>query len=70
MGAARRTGSGAVLMTGKNGPVEPSAAIRQMASALRQMYVALVAEGFSDRQALVIIGQVVSADAHRDDDES
>lgn len=44
-----------------NGPKEPSADIRQAASALRQMYVALIAEGFDERQTLVIIGQVLAA---------
>jgi hypothetical protein len=40
---------------------EPSADIRLLASVLRQMFVALVAEGFSERQALVIIGQALIA---------
>lgn len=42
-------------------PREPSADIRQAASALRQMFIALTAEGFDERQALVIIGQVLAA---------
>lgn len=44
-------------------PREPSADIRQAASALRQMYVALTMEGFDERQALVIIGQVLAANS-------
>lgn len=46
-----------------NGPVEPAADLRQLASALRQMYVALTMEGFTEQQALVIIGQCISANA-------
>lgn len=42
-------------------PREPSADIRTAASALRQMYVALTMEGFDERQALIIIGQVLAA---------
>jgi hypothetical protein len=34
-----------------------------MASALRQMFIALMAEGFDERQALVIIGQLLAANA-------
>lgn len=44
-----------------NAPKEPSADIRQAASALRQMYVALIAEGFDERQTLIIIGQVLAS---------
>jgi len=46
-----------------NGPVEPSADLRQMASALRQMFIALTSEGFTEQQALAIIGQVIAANA-------
>lgn len=42
-------------------PIEPSADLRELASALRQMYIALVNEGFDDRQALIIIGQAMAA---------
>ena len=48
-------------MSGSNGPVEPAADIRQTASALYQMFVALTAEGFNEQQALVVIGQILSA---------
>lgn len=44
-----------------NGPIEPSADLRQFASFFRQMYVALLEEGFDDRQALTIIGQTLAA---------
>lgn len=42
-----------------NGPTEPSADLRQLASTLWQMYVALTAEGFNEQQALIVIGQVL-----------
>lgn len=44
-------------------PVEPSADLRQMASLLRQMFIALTNEGFDERQALTIIGQAIAAGA-------
>lgn len=40
-------------------PVEPSADLRQFASTLRQMYVALLAEGFTENEALAIIGHTL-----------
>jgi hypothetical protein len=46
-----------------NGPIEPSADLRQAASALRQMFIALLAEGFDERQALVIVGQILAANS-------
>jgi hypothetical protein len=42
-----------------NGPVEPSADIRAMAKNLRQMYLALTMEGFSQTEALKIIGLIL-----------
>lgn len=42
-------------------PMEPSADLRMVANALRQMFVALVSEGFTEPQALGIIGQVIAA---------
>lgn len=42
-------------------PMEPSADMREAANGLRQLYVALTNEGFSDQQALVIIGQILAA---------
>jgi hypothetical protein len=41
--------------------VEPSSDMRQAAHQLREMYVALKAEGFSDKQALTIVGQAIGA---------
>lgn len=43
-----------------NGPIEPSADLRQAANAIRQMYIALTLEGFTEHQALVIVGQVIA----------
>lgn len=42
-----------------NGPIEPRADLRQAANELRQMYLALIQEGFSEREALTIIGQIL-----------
>lgn len=44
-----------------NGPIEPSADLRTFAATIHQMYLALVHEGFDDRQALTIVGQVLAA---------
>ncbi len=49
-----------------NGPVEPSADLRQAASLIRQTYIALVAQGFSEQQALIVVGQVIAANTPRD----
>jgi hypothetical protein len=46
-----------------NGPIEPAAEMRQLANALRQTFVALTQEGFTEHQALVIIGQILAAQA-------
>jgi hypothetical protein len=43
-----------------NPPTEPSADLRQFASLLWQMYTALKAEGFSERQAFGILGQAIT----------
>jgi len=42
-----------------NGPREPSADLRQAAGALREMFIALCNEGFSEAQALAIIGNIL-----------
>jgi hypothetical protein len=42
---------------------EPSADMRQFASAMHQMFIALTWEGFSEQQALIVIGQVLAASA-------
>jgi hypothetical protein len=44
-----------------NGPIEPSADLRELANMLRQTYVALTLEGFTAQEALVIIGQILAA---------
>lgn len=44
-----------------NGPVEPAADLRQFAGSMRQMYIALVQEGFSQKEALTIMGHVLVA---------
>jgi hypothetical protein len=41
--------------------MEPSADTRQAAHQVRELYVALLAEGFTPREALVIIGQVIAS---------
>jgi hypothetical protein len=46
-----------------NAPQEPTAEIREAASAVRQTFVALVNEGFTEHQALVIVGQILSGQA-------
>lgn len=46
---------------GANGPVEPSAEMRQFAAVMFQMYSALTQEGFERLDALAIIGKVIAA---------
>ena len=41
-----------------NGPIEPSADARQFAGVCYQVFTALRLEGFTEQQALVIIGQM------------
>lgn len=41
-------------------PVEASAAVRQGAKELRGVYIALVNEGFTEEQALSIIGHILA----------
>jgi hypothetical protein len=41
--------------------IEPSADLRQAASGLMQLFVALTLEGFTEQQALVILGQCIAA---------
>ncbi len=48
-----------------NGPIEPAADTREMASALRQTFIALTQEGFTEQQALAIIGQILAAHGGR-----
>ena len=42
-------------------PEEASAQMRQFARAIRDMYVAMLAEGFTPLEAMQLLGQVVSA---------
>jgi hypothetical protein len=42
---------------------EPSADIRQAAATIHQIYTGLVDEGFTERQALIIVGQILAANA-------
>lgn len=51
------------------GQTEPAADLRQMASGLWQMFIALTNEGFSERQALTIIGYAISG-AQQNGDQS
>lgn len=44
-----------------NGPIEPSADMRQMAAAFREIYIALTLEGFTTGEALTIIGQIIAS---------
>lgn len=44
-------------------PYEPSADSRQLARALRDVYMALVLEGFTETQALTVIGHCLIANA-------
>lgn len=41
-------------------PIEPSASIRSAARELREIFVALLAEGFTGEEALVIIRQMMA----------
>jgi hypothetical protein len=53
---------------GRGIPCEPSAEHRQAAAQLRQMFVALVNEGFTEHQALVIIGQMLATNRPQGDE--
>jgi hypothetical protein len=50
-----------------NGPQEPSADLRAAASSVRQMFVALVNEGFTESQALAIVGHILVAGIQKGD---
>lgn len=43
-----------------SGGIEPSADIRKAAHQLREMYIALLLEGFTEAQALRMIGYAMS----------
>lgn len=42
-----------------NGPIEPSADARALARAVFDQYLALTQEGFSEGQALRIVGEMI-----------
>lgn len=44
-----------------NGPIEPAAEMRMLATTLRQYFLALVQEGFTEQQALIIVGYALTA---------
>lgn len=44
-----------------NGPIEPAADLRELANVLRQTFIALTLEGFTEQQALAIVGQILAA---------
>lgn len=46
-----------------NHQTEPAADLRQLAATLWQAYIALTSEGFNERQALIIIGQMLASAA-------
>lgn len=46
-----------------NGPLEPSAAARGFAAYCFQTFTALRLEGFTESQALTIVGQVIATAA-------
>lgn len=52
-----------------NGPVEPPAHLRQGARELYVMFCALTQEGFTEAQALEIIGHVLKAHERTDSNE-
>jgi len=43
-----------------NGPIEPAANLRQIAATLHQTFLAFVQEGFTEHQALVVLGQLLA----------
>lgn len=47
-----------------SGGVEPSAEMRSAAHGLREMYIALLLEGFSETQAIQIIGYSISGNTN------
>lgn len=48
---------------------EPSADIRTLASTIWQAFVALKDEGFSEHQALIVVGQMLAATMGRGDEK-
>lgn len=58
-------------MPPERGPVEPSADMREFAHIMHQMFVALCAEGFTEQQAMGVLGQTIAANmaTNRDNDQ-
>jgi hypothetical protein len=46
-----------------SGPIEPSADIRAAAHSVREIYLALVAEGFTAAEALKIVAEIIKGNA-------
>jgi hypothetical protein len=46
-------------------PIEPSADTRVFAKQLRQLYLALLDEGFSEAQTMSMLGQMMTAAAQQ-----
>ena len=44
-----------------NSPVEPRTEIQTAAHVVREIYLELLTEGFTEQQALVIVGQIILA---------
>lgn len=44
-----------------NGPIEPRADLRAAANDLRQLYLSLIQEDFSESEALTLIGHILAA---------
>jgi hypothetical protein len=48
-------------MARDNDIVEPSADVREAAHGIREIFIALTMEGFTEKQALVVVGQMMAA---------
>jgi len=59
-------------MRAKDVPIEPTAELRELANFQRQYHAALIAEGFTEVQALAILGQWLAAAiaSNKQDDDS
>lgn len=58
------------MTTGRHDAYEPSAATRASAKVLHEIYVALVKEGFTEQEALQVVGQVIVASFMTNDGKS
>lgn len=57
-------------MARDNDAVEPAAAVREAAHGIREIFIALTMEGFTEKQALVVVGQMMAAAFNASNDES